>query len=247
MEKEQIIKLLDDFKKNKISTDEALEKLKCMPFEDLGFAKVDHHRVLRNGFPEVVLCRGKTTEQILKIFQSMEKTQNNVLLTRAEENVFEEVKKINKDVKYNALAKTITLEKKKADRKGKVLVICAGTADIPVAEEAIVTLEIMGNEVKKVYDVGVAGLPRLLKHLDDIYNATCIIAIAGMDGACVPTVAGLASCPVIAVPTSVGYGASFGGVAPLLTMLNCCAPGVAVVNIDNGFGAGYFASLINNG
>ena len=245
MKKEKIMMLLDNFKKGKISNEGAIEKLKYLPFEDMGFAKIDHHRALRNGFPEVVFCQGKTTEQIIKIFKSLIKKNDNLLLTRANEKIFKKLKKIDKGVKYNKLAKTITAEKDKIKKDGNILIICAGTADIPVAEEAAITAEVMGNNVERVYDVGVAGVYRLIANIEKISKAKCIIAIAGMDGACVPTVAGLAKCPVIAVPTSVGYGASFNGLAPLLTMLNSCSPGVAVVNIDNGFGAGYIANLIN--
>ena len=245
MEKENLIKILNDFKKNKIDINLALKKLKDLPFEDLGFAKVDHHRALRHGFPETVFCQGKTLTQIMKIFNSLEKNNNSILLTRANEQLFKKLKKFNKRLKYNKAAKTITLEKKKTEKKGKILVMCAGTADIPVAEEAAVTAEVTGNNVERVYDIGVAGLHRLLANKDKIFNANCIIAIAGMEGALPSVIGGLASCPVIAVPTSVGYGTSLKGIAPLLTMLNSCSPNVAVVNIDNGFGAGYIASLIN--
>ncbi len=245
MEKENLKKILNDFKEGKISIEKALIKLKCLPFEDLGFAKVDHHRALRNGFPETVFCQGKTIDQIIKIFQSLEKTNNTVLLTRANEKIFKKLRKYNKKLKYNKIAKTITFEKKKAEKKGNILVMCAGTADIPVAEEAAVTAEITGNNVERIYDIGVAGLHRILANKEKIFNANCIIAVAGMEGALASVIGGLASCPVIAVPTSIGYGTSLKGIAPLLTMMNSCSPNVAVVNIDNGFGAGYIASLIN--
>lgn len=245
MEKENLIKILDDFKGNKINIEKALKKLKCLPFEDLGFAKVDHHRALRSGFPETVFCQGKTISQIIKIFKSLEKNNNNILLTRANEKIFRKLKKLNKRLEYNKAARTIILENKKTGKKGNVLIMCAGTADIPVAEEAAVTAEITGSNVERVYDVGVAGIHRLLANKEKIFNANCIIAIAGMEGALASVIGGLASCPVIAVPTSIGYGASLNGLAPLLTMLNSCSPNVAVVNINNGFGAGYIASLIN--
>ncbi len=245
MEKEYLKKLLNDFKNNHASIDESIEKLRKLPYEDISFAKLDHHRNIRTGYPEVVFCQGKAEEHIVAIFKVLQKHNNNVLLTRAEESTFKKIKKINPKVKYNKLARTITLIKKPIVHVGEVLIVAAGTADIPVAEEAAETASIMGSKVEKLYDVGVAGLHRLLKNVDKVYNAKCIICLAGMDGACVPTTAGLARCPVIAVPTSVGYGANFKGLAPLLTMLNSCAPGVAVVNIDNGFGAGYLATLIN--
>lgn len=245
MEKEKLTRILNDFKKNKLDVKQILEKLKHMPFEDLGFAKIDHHRALRNGFPEVVYCQGKTIEQIIKIFQSLEKNNDNILLTRVDEKIFKKLKKLNKKINYNKMAKTIVLETKKTKRKGDILVICAGTADIPVAEEAAITAEIMGNKVDRIYDVGVAGLHRLLANKNKIFATNAIVAVAGMEGALPSVIGGLASCPVIAVPTSIGYGMSLGGLAPLLTMINSCTPNVSVVNIDNGFSAGYIASLIN--
>lgn len=239
-------KLLKDYKNGKIGLDEVLEKIKLLPYEDLGFAKVDNHRVLRKGFPETVFCPGKTNSQILKIIESMSKRNHNILATKAEKKVFSAVKKRFPDAGYNEAAKTIVIRKEKnKPAKGKILIITAGTSDIPVAEEAVVTAGLMGNNVEKVYDVGVAGVHRLFDIKDKIFDANVIIVVAGMEGALASIVGGLTSKPVIAVPTSVGYGASFKGVAPLLTMMNCCAEGVVVVNIDNGFGAGYFASLIN--
>ncbi|HLD19394.1 MAG TPA: nickel pincer cofactor biosynthesis protein LarB [Candidatus Nanoarchaeia archaeon] len=245
MEQEYLRKVLEEFKENESTIEESIEKLRKLPYEDISFAKVDHHRNLRTGFPEVIFCEGKADEHIIKIFSSLKKYNNNVLLTRASESTFKKLKKIEPKVKYNKLGRTITYVKKPIKKYGSVLIVAAGTADAAVAEEAYETANIMGLKVKRLYDVGVAGLHRLLDNVDKIYGAKCIICIAGMDGACVPTTAGLSRCPVIAVPTSVGYGASFKGLAPLLTMLNSCAPGVSVVNIDNGFGAAYSAALIN--
>ena len=239
-------KILQDFKAGKIDLAEVLEKIKSLPYEDLDFAKIDNHRSLRKGFPETIFCQGKTTSQILKIFETMSKRNHSILATKADKKIFTAVKKMHPKAEYNELAKTIVIRKEKLKlRKGKILVITAGTSDIPVAEEAVVTAELMGNKVEKVYDVGVAGVHRLFDIKDKIFDANVIIAVAGMEGALASIVGGLASRPVIAVPTSVGYGASFKGIAPLLTMMNSCAEGIVVVNIDNGFGAGYFASLIN--
>lgn len=247
MEKEKIIKLLKQVRSGRVLPDEAFQKLRHLPYEDLGFAKVDHHRLIRTGFPEVVFCQGKTPDQIKAIFKSLSKNNKSVLLTRADENVYRFIKKIKPEVIYNQLARVIYLEEKPVKREGAVSVICAGTADIPVAEEAAITAEIFGSKVTRVYDVGVAGIHRLLDCFASISSSRCMIVLAGMDGALPSVIGGLASCPVIAVPTSVGYGANFNGIAPLLTMLNSCAPGVSVVNINNGFGAGYIASLINKG
>jgi len=239
-------KVLQDFKAGKISLKEVLEKIKTLPYEDLDFAKIDNHRLLRKGFPETVFCQGKTTSQIIKILGTILKRDHGVLATKANKKIFNSVKKAYPDAEFNELAKTIVIRMKKLKpKKGKILIITAGTSDIPVAEEAVVTAELMGNKVEKAYDVGVAGVHRLFDIKDKIFDANVIIVVAGMEGALASIVGGLASRPVIAVPTSVGYGASFKGVAPLLTMMNSCAEGVAVVNIDNGFGAGYFASMIN--
>jgi len=239
-------KILQDYKNGKIGLSDVLEKIKNLPYEDLDFAKIDTHRQIRKGYPETVFCQGKTTEQILKIIETMSKHNHNILATKADKKKYSAVKKKYPDAEYNSLAKTIVIKKEKIKhKKGKIMVITAGTSDIPVAEEAIVTAEIMGNTVEKAYDVGVAGVHRLFDIKDKIFDANVIIVVAGMEGALASIVGGLTSKPVIAVPTSVGYGASFKGVAPLLTMMNCCAEGVVVVNIDNGFGAGYFASLIN--
>jgi pyridinium-3,5-biscarboxylic acid mononucleotide synthase len=238
-------KLLQDYKAGKVNLSTVLQKLKTLPDEDLEFAKLDTHREIRKGFPETIFCQGKTISQLSQILQKLPKDQN-ILLTKANKNVYTMVKKMYPTAQYNEAAKTIMIQRYKPKRKkGTILVLTAGTSDIPVAEEAVVTAELMGNTVEKVYDVGVAGVHRLFDIKDKIFHASVIIVIAGMEGALASIVGGLASKPVIAVPTSVGYGASFQGIAPLLTMLNCCAEGVTVVNIDNGFGAGYFASLIN--
>jgi len=237
--------ILNEFKKGNVSLSEVLLKIKSLPYKDLDFVKIDTHRTLRKGFPETIFCQGKTTDQIVKIIESFEQSQN-ILATKANQEIFNEVKKKFPQAEYNFQAKTIIIINQKIKNKpGKILIITAGTSDIPVAEEAVVTAEIMGNKVEKVYDVGVAGVHRLLDIKDKIFNANVIIVVAGMEGALASIVGGLASQPVIAVPTSIGYGASFKGIAPLLTMLNSCAEGVVVVNIDNGFGAGYFASLVN--
>ncbi|HOL55230.1 MAG TPA: nickel pincer cofactor biosynthesis protein LarB [bacterium] len=237
--------LLLDVKNENIDIDTALERLKFLPYEDIGYAKLDHHRSLRKGFPEVVFCQGKTTEQSVEIIKRLAERNTRVLATRADRTVFDSVKELIPDAKYNELARTITISRDKVDMAGHILVISAGTADLPVAEEAIETASIMGNYVERLYDVGVAGIHRLLGSLDIINRARVLIVVAGMEGALPSVVAGLVDKPVIAVPTSTGYGASFKGLSALLTMLNSCVPGIAVVNIDNGFGAGYLASIIN--
>ena len=239
-------KILEDYKAGKVGLEDVLEKMKSLPYEDLEFAKIDTHRALRKGFPETIFCQGKTTPQIIKILEVMVKRDHSILATKANKKIFTAVKKIYPDAEYNELAKTIVIKREQLKpKKGKILVITAGTSDISVAEEAVVTAELMGNKVEKAYDVGVAGVHRLFDIKDRIFDANVIIVIAGMEGALASIVGGLTASPVIAVPTSVGYGASFKGIAPLLTMMNTCAEGVVVVNIDNGFGAGYFASLIN--
>jgi len=239
-------KILKDYKAGKINLNVVLEKMKGLPYEDLGFAKIDTHREIRKGFPETIFCQGKTQEQVLSILKTMIKHNKNILLTKATKTLYNNVKKSYSKVKYNEQAKVIIIQQHRQKRKkGKILVLTAGTSDIPVAEEAVETAELLGNRVEKVYDVGVAGVHRLFDIKEKIFSANVVIVVAGMDGALPSIVGGLTSKPVIAVPTSVGYGASFKGVAPLLTMLNTCAEGVVVVNIDNGFGAGYFASLIN--
>ncbi len=245
MEKKKIIELLSKVRAGKISLEDAFQTLRHLPYEDLGFAKVDHHRLIRSGMPEVVFCQGKTLKHILAIFGSLEKKNKTVLLTRADRKIFQAIKRLNRKAVYNELARTICLGDKKAKKQGKVAVVCAGTADVAAAEEAAVTAEIFGSRVERVYDVGVAGIHRLLDCFERIADSRCIIVLAGMDGVLPSVIGGLAHSPVIAVPTSVGYGANFGGIAPLLTMLNSCAPNVSVVNINNGFGAGYIAALIN--
>ena len=243
---ERVKNILEDLKKGHISIPEALGLLRDFPYEDMGFAKVDSHRSLRRGFPEVIFGKGKTPDQIIKIAKRIIAHDGILLVTRVGEEVYRALKKHCPGIKYEPRAQAIYFRKSAPVRKkGTVAVITAGTADLPVAEEARITLELMGNDVEMLYDVGVAGLHRILDKKDVMERAGVIIVIAGMEGALASVVSGLVSKPVIAVPTSVGYGASFGGLAALLAMMNSCSPGVSVVNIDNGFGAGYFASLIN--
>jgi len=219
--------------------------MKNKGFSDLGFAKVDIHRQARRGFPEVIYCPGKAKEHIKKISRELIRNKQELLLTKLDKNVFSYLKKTNPRLKYNPVAKIGFIDKKRTQKKGLVAIVCAGTSDIPIAEEAAVTLEVMGNCIVKLYDVGIAGVHRFINNMDLIKKARVIIVVAGMEGALASLVSGLSSSPVVAVPTSCGYGANFGGLSALLTMLNSCSPGVTVVNIDNGFGAGYFASLIN--
>lgn len=245
MVKDELRQLLEDVKDNKVEVGDALNRLKNLPYEDLGFALVDHHRALRKGFPEVVFCQGKTVEQVAQIFKRLCCGQRSILGTRASREAFEAVREIYPDAVYHELARTIVVYRgEQPPKKGNVLVMSAGTADIPVAEEAAITAEVMGNDVRRTYDVGVAGIHRLLDKLDMIRWAHVIIVVAGMEGALASVVGGLADQPIIAVPTSVGYGASFSGLSALLCMLNSCASGVGVVNIDNGFGAGALANAI---
>jgi len=242
-----IRKLFDDVKKGKLSPDEGVERLRHLPFEDLGFAKVDHHRSLRAGMPEVIFGEGKTPKQVAAVFARLSTHGNsNILATRATEEQFHELKSSVPKAQYSELARAIVLKRdRKRYGKGKIAVVSAGTSDIPVAEEAVITAEVMGNDVEHLYDVGVAGIHRLLAHRASLTKARVIVVCAGMEGALPSVVAGLVGVPVIAVPTSIGYGAAFGGLAALLGMMNSCASNVSVVNIDNGFGAGYVASLIN--
>jgi len=238
--------LLENVKNGRTSIDEALFRLKTQPFEDMGFAKVDHHRKIRNGYPEVVYCQGKTVEQIKAIVERLMKDEVNIMATRASKEVYEGIRTVTEDAIYYETARIVVVKKREVRITDKVIaVVTAGTSDIPVAEEAAVTAETMGNRVERLYDVGVAGIHRLFANMDIIMKANVLIVVAGMEGALASVVGGLVDKPVIAVPTSVGYGASFGGLAALLTMLNSCASGVGVVNIDNGFGAGYLASMIN--
>lgn len=247
MNRAQIKALLEDVQANRASVTDALERLKDLPFEDLGFAKLDHHRALRTGMPEVIFASGKTTEQVTRIFARMAKAGGNVLATRASRECYEAVTSAEPRAVYHETARAITLEQTKAPAgKGTICVVCAGTSDLPVAEEAAITCRLMGNKTELIADVGVAGIHRLLAQKQSLQSARVLIVCAGMEGALPTVVAGLVHAPVLAVPTSVGYGASFGGVAALLGMLNTCSPNVCVVNIDNGFGAACIASLINH-
>ena len=243
---ESIRKLFQQVRSGKITPDAAVDRLRHLPFEDLGFAKVDHHRALRAGMPEVILGEGKTPSQVAGIFARLAKHGGNILATRANEKQFAAVKKKFRAAEYRDLARAIVLQKDSTRYgKGVIAVVSAGTSDIPVAEEAVVTAEVMGNEIEHFYDVGVAGIHRLLANREALTRARVVIVCAGMEGALPSVVGGLVGVPVIAVPTSVGYGSSFKGLAALLGMLNSCASNVSVVNIDNGFGAGYVAALIN--
>jgi NCAIR mutase (PurE)-related protein len=239
--------LLKKVKAGETSIDEAMAQLKSLPFEDLGFARIDHHRALRKGFPEVIWGEGKTTTQILSIMRQLKNKGQNILITRIDEKKAQALQKVFRKSQYYPQSRVLTLIHPPIEMigKGTILVITAGTTDIPVAEEASVTAQMMGNRVETLYDVGVAGIHRLLSERERLEAAHVLIVVAGMEGALPSVVGGLVDRPVIAVPTSVGYGTSFGGVTALLAMLNSCASGVAVVNIDNGFGAGYVASLIN--
>ena len=245
MRKEEIKSILQQFKSVQMEIKEVLDKLKHFPYDDLGFAKIDNQRQLRKGFPEVIFCQGKTIEQITKITKRIKETGGKIVATRATSEVYQEIKKIIPKVIYFKEARIVAVEEKKKISSKFILVVSGGTADIPVAEEAAVIAELMGNRVERLYDVGVAGLHRLLTNSKKLLDANVLIVTAGMEGALPSVVGGLVSKPIIAVPTSVGYGANFKGLSALLTMLNSCAPGLAVVNIDNGFGAGYMASLIN--
>ena len=241
--------MLRDFKTNGISEDDVILHLKDLPFEDLDFAKVDHHRALRKGFPEVIFGQGKTPEHIASISEALLQRSDRLLVTRASQQAYDAVAAKIPEASYEEMAHCIVVDNRPQSEREQtpgVLVVCAGTADLPVASEAVVTAEIMGCEVERVFDVGVAGLHRLLAQMPSLQRARVVVAVAGMEGALPSVVGGLVQVPVIAVPTSVGYGASFDGLAALLAMLNSCATGIGVVNIDNGFGAGYLASLINH-
>ncbi len=246
MTRNDIESLLTDIREGRKSVEEGLEILKDLPFTDLGFARIDHHRELRTGYPEIVYCAGKTSEQVVEIFRVMCNRQNNVIGTRADENEYKSVKKIIPDAVYYPAARIISVQKKKPEiPSSSIAVITAGTSDMPVAEEAAVTAELLGNNVLRIYDAGVAGIHRLVDKLPDIRTCRVAVVIAGMEGALASVVGGLVDIPVIAVPTSIGYGANFGGISALLAMLTSCSSGVTVVNIDNGFGAGFSASMIN--
>ena len=238
-------KILDDVAAGAITPNKAFDRLKGFPAEDVGFANIDHHRVIRQGFPEVIYCEGKTDAQIVAIVKKMIATKNPLLATRANKTVYAKIKKFAKGAIFHKASRAITIEKKNSTKKGSVLVVSAGTSDIPVAEEAAVTASIMGSKVETLYDVGVAGIHRLFASAEKLEKARVIVVVAGMDGALPSVVGGLVPCPVVAVPTSVGYGASFAGLSALLAMLNSCAAGVGVMNIDNGFGAGALAHKIN--
>lgn len=247
MEAEDIIALLERVRQRKLTVAQAMTRLRYLPFEDLGFAKVDHHRVLRQGFPEVIMGQGKEPRQIAAIIRAARRQKANLLVTRLSPERMASLRKLLSGIQYHAAARAATWIGKPitVQGKGTVLVICAGTSDIPVAEESVLTASMMGNRVERLFDVGVAGIHRLLGNKAQLDAASVIIVVAGMEGALPSVVAGLVNKPVIAVPTSIGYGASFNGLAALLGMLNSCAAGVTVVNIDNGFGAGFAASLIN--
>ena len=247
MDRGTLKRLLGQVRAGSLSVENALQELRKLPFQDMGFAKIDTHRHLRKGFPEVVLAQDKTARQLIEIVKQVKKTRNNLLITRVDARKAASVARVHRDLIHHAASRTLYLHLKEIEDRGRgtILVITAGTSDIPVAEEAAVTAEVMGNEVERVYDVGVAGLHRLLAHHDRILKARVLVVVAGMEGALPSVVSGLVDRPVVAVPTSIGYGTSFGGVTALLAMLNSCASGVTVVNIDNGFGAGYAASLMN--
>ncbi len=246
MKPENIKNILQAVKDGNLDIDSAMNKLKDFPYADLGYAKVDNHRELRRGYPEVIFCSGKTPEQVKGIVSNMLPQGNNILGTRADKKIYEAVKEICPLAKYNSEGRTITIKQKEHDvTKTYIAIITAGTSDIPIAEEAADTAELFGNKVERLFDVGIAGIHRLYDKIDIIRNAKVLVVIAGMEGALPSLVAGLVDKPVIAVPTSIGYGAAFNGIAALLGMLTSCLSGISVVNIDNGFGAAYLAGMIN--
>jgi NCAIR mutase (PurE)-related protein len=246
MDEKFLKQLLDSVKRGELQIEEAMKQLKRLPYEDLGYAKIDHHRKLRTGKGEVIYCAGKTPEQSTGIFEKLLEYNRKAMGSRADQKTFEAVQARIPDARYHEPARIITVDRgAEQPLTGKIVIATGGTSDMPVAEEAAVTAEFYGNKVVRLYDVGVAGIHRLLMNTDKLEDARVIVAVAGMEGALASVVAGLADCPVIAVPTSVGYGANFGGLSALLTMLNSCASGISVVNIDNGFGAGFLASMIN--
>jgi len=249
MDERDVRALLEKLRGGRLTADQVLDRLRHLPFEDLGFAKIDHHRTLRQGYAEVILGRGKTPQQVAAIVRGMLRvkgSKHNVLITRADQRIYAAVRRVSRTAELHPLSGTISIRRSAAIvGKGTILVVSAGTSDIPVAEEALVTAETMGNRVEALYDVGVAGLHRLMKHREKLTSARVVVCVAGMEGALPSVVAGLVAVPVIAVPTSTGYGASFGGLTALLAMLNSCASNVSVVNIDNGFGAACVASVIN--
>jgi len=242
----EVEKLLNDVKNGQTGIDEALNILKNFPYTDLGFAKIDNHREIRTGYPEIIYCEGKSIDHVKEIFRVMGERENSVMGTRANKEMYDAVKSVTPEAVYFPVARIIALQKKKPDQpKSRIAVITAGTSDMPVAEEAAITAELLGNNVLRIYDAGVAGIHRLVDKLPEIRKCRVIIVIAGMEGALASVVGGLVDKPVIAVPTSVGYGANFGGISALLAMLTSCSSGITVVNIDNGFGAGFSASMIN--
>jgi len=246
MDRDRLEALLLDIKAGRVPVDEALRRLRSFPYDDLGFAKLDTHRSLRTGFSEAIFCKGKSLEQIAQIAQRLSERTGPVLATKADRDAYEAIRRVRPDAVYHELARMVVIGPPRETKSAKpILVVSAGTADFPIVEEATVTAETMGNVVERLHDVGVAGVHRLLDNRAKLDAANVIIVVAGMEGALASVVGGLVNKPVIAVPTSVGYGASFDGLAALLAMLNSCAPGVVVVNIDNGFGAGYYASMIN--
>jgi NCAIR mutase (PurE)-related protein len=247
MDRNTLKGILTKVKEGELDVEKALDALKDVPFKDLDFAKLDYHRAIRVGYPEVVFTEGKDINHLRGILLDMINRDANVLATRMSKEVYERVKDISENMVYHELARILIVNPKDVEKVGKVAVVTGGTADIPVAEEAAVTLEAFGNNVVRIFDVGVAGIHRLFSNMDKIKGSSCIVAVAGMEGALPSVLAGLVDVPVIAVPTSVGYGANFKGLSALLTMLNSCAAGISVVNIDNGFGAGYIASMINKG
>jgi hypothetical protein len=246
MNAKEVEKLLTEVKKGETSIEKALEVLKNFPYTDLGFARIDHHREMRTGYPEIIYCAGKSVEQVREIFRVMSDKENNVIGTRANQEMYESVKSISSKAVFYPMARIISLQNKKPEvPDSRIAIITAGTSDMPVAEEAAITAELLGNNVLRIYDAGVAGIHRLVDKLPEIRNCRVVIVIAGMEGALASVVGGLVDKPVIAVPTSIGYGANFGGISALLGMLTSCSTGVTVVNIDNGFGAGFAASMIN--
>jgi NCAIR mutase (PurE)-related protein len=246
MNVKEVEKLLIEVRSGETTIEKALEVLKNFPYTDLGFARIDHHREMRTGYPEIIYCAGKTVDQVKEIFRVMSERENNVIGTRASLEMYEAVRSIIPDAVHYSMARIISVQKKKpVPVKSRIAIITAGTSDMPVAEEAAITAELLGNDVLRIYDAGVAGIHRLVDKLPDIRSCRVVVVIAGMEGALASVVGGLVDKPVIAVPTSVGYGANFGGISALLAMLTSCSTGVTVVNIDNGFGAGFSASMIN--
>ncbi len=242
----EVEKLLNDVKNGETSVSSALETLKNFPYTDLGFARLDHHREIRTGYPEIIFCAGKTVTQVKEIVKVMAERENNVIGTRANQEMFDAVRSVTPEAVYYPVARIISVQKKKPPvPETRIAIITAGTSDMPVAEEAAITAELLGNNVVRIYDAGVAGIHRLVDKLPEIRSCRVIVVIAGMEGALASVVGGLVDKPVIAVPTSIGYGANFGGISALLAMLTSCSTGVTVVNIDNGFGAGFSASMIN--